>query len=114
MRRYVGYALAAVLMLACDQNEGAMGLKSGADGAMTEQSAAASAPPMAPEPAQDMAQEKVLLEAVPPALVTHQLLFERLCVEANRPPKQRIKVLEGNRGRMLKMNSCQRVEAHRS
>ena len=55
MRRYAGFALAAVLTLACEQNDGAMGLKSGADGAMTEQSAAASASPMAPEPARDMA-----------------------------------------------------------
>ena len=56
MRRYVGFALAAALTLACDQNDGAMGLKSGADGAVTEQSAAASAPAMAPAPAaRDMA-----------------------------------------------------------
>lgn len=50
MRRYMGYAVAAVLTLACDQNDGATALKSGADGAMTEQPAAAGPPPMASAP----------------------------------------------------------------
>jgi uncharacterized protein DUF4349 len=40
MRRFAGLALAAALMLGCEQNDGAMALKAGADGAITEQSAA--------------------------------------------------------------------------
>ena len=56
MPRYAGFALAAVLTLACEQNDGAMGLRSGADGAVAEQSAAASAPVMATSAvAKDMA-----------------------------------------------------------
>jgi FlaG/FlaF family flagellin (archaellin) len=56
MRRYAGLALAAVLTLACGQDDGAMALKSGAEGAVAEQSAAANSPPMTTAPAaRDMA-----------------------------------------------------------
>lgn len=67
MRRYGGFALAAALLLACGQNDGAMALKSDADGATTEQSVGASAPAMAPEPGRDMAMVGNALASARPA-----------------------------------------------
>ena len=52
--------------------------------------------------------------AVASAGIPHQLLLQRRHVQPDRPPEKRIQVFERNRLWVVKMNGCQRVEAHRA
>src|SRR5687768_12491566 len=53
MRRYLGYAMAGLLMIACGQSGDSRGTSTMKDGAMSEQSADAAAPAMAPAPSSE-------------------------------------------------------------
>lgn len=55
MRRYVGYALLAALMMACEQGAAGSDMAVKTDAVMAEQSAVASAPQTPPSPAMDRA-----------------------------------------------------------